>query len=340
MIGWAHPNYSMDKPAIIKKSPIVIVRNFIFLQIAAVGAFFGASFLANYAAIYRSLTFSRAISFKIAEALFILVAEIVIVLWIFFKWYKESYRIRNKEIIHVHGVLYRRETAIPLEQIISVSYRQSPLGKLTKYGIIELTGSGDKIIRLRDIPLPEEFAELVLKSKRSSMPRNTSEAVLASSTVNIQDLLNKHEHENLEFKSTFRWDTKQNTVNRGLEKSVMKTIAGFLNSQGGHLVIGINDNKTPVGLALDYSSLVRKDADGFENHFSQVFNNTIGAEFRRFVKLSWHRVDDKECCVASVSPSPKPAYFKNDNNEEFYIRTGNGTTALKLSEAKEYIDAR
>ena len=129
-------------------------------------------------------------------------------------------------------------------------------------------------------------------------------------------------------------------VNKILEKSVMKTIASFLNSQGGHLVIGVNDEKVVIGLAFDYNSLVRKDADGFENHFTQVFHNMIGAEFRQFVKLHWSQVDSKECCIINVSPSHKPAYLKNDNNgEEFYIRTGNGTTALKLSEANAYIDS-
>jgi hypothetical protein len=67
----------------------------------------------------------------------------------------------------------------------------------------------------------------------------------------------------------------------------------------------------------------------------------IGAEFRQFVKLDWSRVEGKECCLVSVSPTRKPVYLKNDNNgEEFYIRTGNGTTALKLSEAHAYIDSR
>ena len=166
-------------------------------------------------------------------------------------------------------------------------------------------------------------------------------ATLVSAPLNVLDLLNKNEQENLEFKSTFRWDMRQNIVNHTLEKSVMKTIAAFLNSQGGHLVIGVDDNKKTLGLALDYSSLARKDADGFENHFTQIFNNMIGAEFRQFIKLNLSQVDGKDCCVVSVSPSHKPAYLKSDNNsEEFYIRTGNGTTALKLSEANAYIDSR
>jgi membrane protein YdbS with pleckstrin-like domain len=331
----------MGKPTIVKKSPIVIVKNFILLQIGAIVVFFVASALANYAAIYRSLIISHAISFRIAEALFIFSAETCIIFFIFFRWYKEYYQIRNGEIIHASGILYRHRTRIPLEHVVSASHRQSPLGKLTKYGTIELTGSDNKKIRLKNIPAPGEYVELILRAKRFLANKNNEKSVFTSAVSNISELLNKDEHENLEFKSTFRWDIKQNVVNKVLEKSIMKTIAAFLNSQGGQLIMGVDDNKTVIGLASDFGSLVRKDADGFENHFTQIFHNMIGAEFRQFVKLNWSRVEGKECCVVSVSPSHKPAYLKGDNNgEEFYIRTGNGTTALKLSEANAYIDSR
>jgi len=327
----------MAKPVIVKKSPVVIVKNFILLQLGAIVVFFILSVLANYAAIYRSLVFSHAISFRIAEAVFIFSSETVIVFFIFFRWYKEYYHIKNNEIIHAYGILYRHRTTIPLDNIVSVSHRQGPLGKLTKYGTIELISSNiSKKILLKNIPTPEEYADLILKfSVRGRKSKNTEEAspVLAK-------FLNSGEHENLEFKSTFRWDMRQNTVNHILEKSAMKTIAAFLNSQGGHLVIGVDDNKAVVGLASDYGSLIKKDADGFENHFTQIFRNMIGAEFRQFVKLNWSQLDGKECCVVSIAPSHKPVYLKENNTEEFYIRTGNGTTALKLSEANAYIDSR
>lgn len=331
----------MDKPTVVKKSPIVIVKNFILLQGVAVVVFFMAGALADYGEIYSSLPISSSISFRIAEALLLFLAETVMVFFIFFRWFRESFQIRKGEIIHAHGVLYRHRMIIPLENVVSVSYHQSPLGKITKYGTIELTNSNmNKKILLKNIPTPEEYIDLILKFKKFSVNKNTETATLANAPPNILDLLNKDEHENLEFKSTFRWDTRQNIVNRVLEKSVMKTVAAFLNSQGGNLVIGVDDKKTIVGLSLDYGSLVKKNADGFENHFTHVFQNMIGAEFRQFVKLNWSQADDKECCVVSVVPSHKPAYLKNDNNEEFYIRTGNGTTALKLSEANAYINSR
>lgn len=158
--------------------------------------------------------------------------------------------------------------------------------------------------------------------------------------VTFQKLLEKEEHKNLEFKSSLRWDFKENKVNRAIEKAVMKTIAAFLNSDGGHLVIGVDDRKNIVGLAKDIATLRKTDLDGFENHFNNIFHSMIGADLRQYVNLTYANAQSQNCCIVSVSPSGSPAFLQTDDNEEFYIRTGNGTTALKLSEANRYIKSR
>ena len=113
----------------------------------------------------------------------------------------------------------------------------------------------------------------------------------------IARLLMEVEHDQLEFKSSLRFDYKAGKVSRDLEKAVMKTVAAFLNSRGGHLVIGVNDARKPIGLENDYQTLQRKDSDGFENHFTQAFNNMIGPEFRNLIKLWFHNVDGHDICV-------------------------------------------
>jgi predicted HTH transcriptional regulator len=59
----------------------------------------------------------------------------------------------------------------------------------------------------------------------------------------------------LEFKSSLRWGVPEGGVNKTLEKVIVKTIAGFLNSKdGGTLLIGVADNGTILGLEGDYGS--------------------------------------------------------------------------------------
>lgn len=322
---------------IIKKSPVVIVKNFIILQACAVAAYVVAAYLGHYSQIYRSLFFSKLISFQVAQAVFIFAAETAIVFYIFFRWYKEYWQIQPYQIKHGRGLLFRKRKIIPLNQISSVSYHQGPLGKLVKYGTVELTISqSKKHISFKDLPEPQNIAELIIQFKQTS----DFVANPPNSNYTLDQLVKNGEHENLEFKSTFRWDMRANKVNRQLEKSVMKTVAAFLNSQGGQIVLGLDDNKKPVGLQADYATLGKPNSDGFENHFSHVFHNMIGSEFRSLIKLHWLKSESKDCCVINVSPSLKPAFLRTDDDEEFCIRTGNGTTSLKFSEASSYIKSR
>lgn len=156
---------------------------------------------------------------------------------------------------------------------------------------------------------------------------------------NINDMLKSGEHDKLEFKASLRWDMKRNQVNKELEKTIMKTVAAFLNSEGGCLLIGIDDSGEPVGLENDFATLAKPSADGFENHFNNLFNSMIGPEFRQFVKLSFNNINSKVVCLANVDPSHKPVYLKTENGENFYIRTGNVTSPLKMSEVATYISS-
>lgn len=158
--------------------------------------------------------------------------------------------------------------------------------------------------------------------------------------LSILDLILSGEGQNLELKQTFRWDVKEKNLNKGLEKITMKTIAGFLNSEGGKIILGVADDKSIFGLNQDYQTLARKNRDGFENHFSQEFNNVIGARFRKFIKLSFEIIDNKDICLIEAYPASEPVYININNAEEFYIRTGNITSALPVSKIADYVKSR
>jgi predicted HTH transcriptional regulator len=182
--------------------------------------------------------------------------------------------------------------------------------------------------------LPHKYAKIIMRYCASGERR-----ALVPFVENPEELLLQPEHERLEFKSTLRWDLKMAAVSRAPEKMVLKTIAAFLNSNGGQLVIGVGDGGEIVGLEHDYKSLTRHGRDGFENHFTHIFNSAIGAEFRQFVKLRFKEVQGKEICIVNVEPAPHPVFARLDGStEEFYVRTGNSTTPLKLSEAASYLD--
>ena len=79
---------------------------------------------------------------------------------------------------------------------------------------------------------------------------------------NLTALILKGESDELEFKSSFRYDYRQQKVNKALESVIIKTLAGFMNTQGGSILIGVADDGSIVGLEADYATLSRKDSDG------------------------------------------------------------------------------
>lgn len=319
---------------IVRKSPVVIVKTFMVLQMTAVAVFFLAGVLADYGELYANLPFSNSLSFHIAEIAGIFMLETILVFYIFFSWHKEYYSIQRDTIIHAEGIIFRKKSTIPISAIYSVDFKQGPLGRLTKYGHIELRESNSgKPIVFDNIPEPQQYVELITHLKNSLQKTGNH------SNKSLRKIISEGEHEGLEFKTSFRWDIHQNKVNKNLERAVMKTVVAFLNSEGGQLVLGVDDSGKIIGLENDFRSLPKPDTDGFQNHFTNVFHTTIGPEFRQFIELTFHEIDNKNCCLVNVLPANRPTYLRLDNGEEFYIRTGNGTTGLKLSEAAAYTDS-
>ena len=128
--------------------------------------------------------------------------------------------------------------------------------------------------------------------------------------VSAADLVRQEESAALEFKSSLRWDVRQQQVNKALEKVIAKSVAGFLNAEGGTLLIGVTDDGEVLGLEDDVKSLGRSDLDGFYQKLTQVLDNHIGTEFLHNVKARCEEVGGHQVCVVEVKPSPSRSTSK------------------------------
>lgn len=303
-----------------RRSPIVLIRMLVSIEVLAGVSYFLTAALGNYEYdIYPLLSLQNILSFQAAKFLILSGAQFFITIYAFLRWYRESYSVQDGMIRHARGVFLRREKIYSIDEVASL--RLGLFGKWLHYGSIRI----GKLI-IRDIPRPDHF----LKSIKETQDGES----------NLVELLKKEENGELEFKSSLRFDYAVNRPSRDLERSAMKTIAAFLNSRGGSFIVGVNDQRLPIGLEKDYKTLQRKDRDGFEIHFTQIFNAMIGPEFRSHIYLRFTKIQNTEICHIKVEPSSKPVYFKYDGQEYFYMRTGNITTALKLSEVESYIRSR
>lgn len=150
-------------------------------------------------------------------------------------------------------------------------------------------------------------------------------------------LIEQGESNTLEFKSSYRFDLRQNAVNKALEAVVMKTLAGFMNSEGGTLLLGVTDEGAISGLEKDYQTLKRKDRDGFEQLIMSTVSEKLGTAACKFIRLIFHSHNRMEVCRIIVDRAGFPIYVKDGNNKKFYVRTGSGTREMDIQIGRAHV---
>lgn len=153
-------------------------------------------------------------------------------------------------------------------------------------------------------------------------------------------LIDHGEDDNLEFKSSFRYDYRQQKPNKALETVITKSIAGFMNTRGGSLLIGVSDDGSVLGLEPDYHTLNKKNSDGYTQLLMSTITEKMGTPACRLVRILFHKHEDKEVCRIIIIPSPVPVYVNDANQSRFYIRTGSGTREMDVQEAITFIKAK
>jgi len=152
----------------------------------------------------------------------------------------------------------------------------------------------------------------------------------------IKEIIGFGESILLEFKSTLQWDMIRKEKNKSLRKSVLKTIAAFLNTEGGTLVIGVEDDGTICGIQSDLA-LTENSTDKFLILLNTLITDCIGPEFAGLIKTRIDSVDDELVCVVDVEKSTIPAYLEIDGKKEFYVRMNNSSISLDPEETVKYI---
>lgn len=159
-------------------------------------------------------------------------------------------------------------------------------------------------------------------------------------TALIPELMRQGETGRVEFKSSLRWDMKENRINRGLEKVIAKTIAGFFNADGGYLLIGVDDTGAPLGLDNDLSTLRTPDHDSYERTVNDIVSKNLGGDVCPYIHTVFATVEDKDVAMIIIRPAPRAVYLDDGKSSVFYVRSGNSTRQLDVREALSYAKNR
>lgn len=159
--------------------------------------------------------------------------------------------------------------------------------------------------------------------------------------LTLTDLLKAGESAVLEYKSSLRWDLKQLKYNADLIKIIFKTIAGFMNVEGGTLLIGVADNGTVLGVEYDLNykldEMQVKDHDNYNQLFQNHLSQYLGTWLSPYIHLAFEKYEGHTVVKVDVEPIPKPVYLKENGSATFYIRAGTTTKSLDVEAANAYI---
>ena len=164
-------------------------------------------------------------------------------------------------------------------------------------------------------------------------------------TLSIDDLIAAGESQELELKSSGRWNFHTDSQDPKMEHVLVKTVCGFLNAEGGVLIIGVADGGEVLGLENDYATLSKKpDRDGYELWLRQHLDNSLSGPTAGVVRIAFEEVANHEVCLVRVGTSTRPVFAKpvsgNGDPSEFWVRVGNATKQLYGEDMIGYQEAQ
>lgn len=152
----------------------------------------------------------------------------------------------------------------------------------------------------------------------------------------IKSLIRSGESKTIEFKQTFCLDVEKKQKDTRIEDAAIKTIAAFLNSDGGTLLVGVHDSGLITGNE-DEIKLFFKSSDKFLLHIKNRIKTRIGEQFYPFINQDLVMVDSKLILMVECVQSSDEVFV---DDRDFYVRTNPATDKLEGRKLSDYIKHR
>ena len=198
----------------------------------------------------------------------------------------------------------------------------------------------------------------ILDGKGVVMPDS---ALFSSSvTVALTDILKKGEDHFTEFKTSALWSqnlSKEEIAKRDIafgqstsKVIIAKSIAGFLNADGGDLLIGVKEVKDTddvevVGIDGELSKLNDKTLDGYRRMIldfilRKYFPDIIMNRINDYLRISFSESGGKTVCRLNISASDRRVFLKLNGEDVFMVRIDASTRQITGEPMVEYCAAR
>jgi type I restriction-modification system DNA methylase subunit len=154
----------------------------------------------------------------------------------------------------------------------------------------------------------------------------------------ILTLIAQDESARLEFKESLEADTRTGDKHPGLVLSVLKTIAAFLNTEGGTLLIGVSDSGEIKGLQRDLA-LFGKAAnyDKLQLKLRNLCRDRLDPNPLNRIKITFEHLAEGDVCRVDVEPQDDITHV---DGKDVYVRVGNRTEKLEGASLTRWIRER
>ncbi len=173
-----------------------------------------------------------------------------------------------------------------------------------------------------------------LTKVKSKLPKFSVGSDIKRESYNIPS----EEDENVEFKSSLRWNVNEEKESDELKFEVVRGISALMNTDGGEMFIGVDDQGNVIGLEKDLSlhtGNLNQKKDKFKRQIHSLIAHNIGG-IRVFDEniesVSIKEIDGKLICAISVKRSKFPVFFK----KKLYRRFGASSVAVEAEDLVDY----
>lgn len=179
-----------------------------------------------------------------------------------------------------------------------------------------------------------------------------SELIEVKDSVSLKELIDKGEGHFSEFKTSALWS--QNLTKEEIRTSnskevreygtstskiiVAKSLASFLNSDGGDLIIGVKENKAGgtdeiIGINSEFKKLKDQCVDGYrrmilDRVIKPYFPEEIFNHINNYLQINFETTYEKVICNIHVHKSDTKVFLNVNNRDLFFVRVDASTREL------------
>ncbi len=219
------------------------------------------------------------------------------------------------------------------------------------HGVLVLLESGEK----------GRVKAILDQNGKNQHAENKTDLKEEKNTTTLKEYIAEGENHHVEFKSGALWSTKftNNDIKKYKPQSnelhaygqstskiiISKTLAGFLNTDGGTLIIGLKENKNNnkdevIGIEVEFDNLKDQCQDGYRRMLVDLikdyFPSDVFNHLNQYLQIRFEKVSGKVICGVTASRSDQRVFLKLKNADHFYIRTDASTRELHGEEILDY----